>query len=227
MIRPFVRFGGTGFTRSDLISPLSPTGIGFYYGVNQVCNSCRMFFRRCFITSKLPICCSTSSQPCISDNNDKNWHMCKGCRYKKCLDIGLNSKYIHERASASNALNNSVQGQQGERQTLTQATQATLSNNRKRKEVPNMNPIPGNVPAQPQIDLRQLLGQVKTNTSQPLIETLPISSDQDSQDDFRNAAQIGQTSRPLSLSAILAAEQNHSINQQPVQQQAVQAAQHG
>ena len=149
--------------------------------------------------------------------------MCKGCRYKKCLDIGLNSKYIHERASASNALNNSVQGQQGERQTLSQATLTTQSN-RKRKEAPNMNQVNTPVP-QPQIDLRQLLGQVKTNISQPLIETLPISSDQDSQDEFRNVTQIGQTSRPLSLSAILAAEQNNSINNQPVQQQAGQTPQ--
>ena len=84
----------------------STKGIGFYYGVSQICNSCRMFFRRCYITNKNPNC--TGEKLCISDTNDPNFKMCKGCRYKKCLDVGLNSKYIHERTDKSMLLSRST-----------------------------------------------------------------------------------------------------------------------
>lgn len=43
----------------------STKGIGFYYGVSQICNSCRMFFRRCFITGKKPECVKPNEGPCI------------------------------------------------------------------------------------------------------------------------------------------------------------------
>jgi len=73
----------------------STKGIGFYYGISQVCNSCRMFFRRCFQSNKQPICIN-EDKDCQPDNSDADkWKLCKGCRYKKCLDIGLKTCLIN------------------------------------------------------------------------------------------------------------------------------------
>merc|ERR1711892_274837 len=58
------------------------------YGAEAVCHSCRIFFRRTVQAKKTLTCVVDASVKCTFDKFTRN--RCRGCRYSKCLDIGMN-----------------------------------------------------------------------------------------------------------------------------------------
>jgi len=59
------------------------------YGATNICYSCRIFFRRIVTSNQIP-CCVNKGQAtvdCVINIETRN--LCKGCRYKKCLSVGL------------------------------------------------------------------------------------------------------------------------------------------
>ncbi len=68
-----------------------------YYGATQICPSCRGFFMRSVQSGLHPyfVCNLKLDRICIVDS--KSRQSCKKCRFKKCLDSGMQVKYVHER----------------------------------------------------------------------------------------------------------------------------------
>jgi len=59
------------------------------YGATNICYSCRIFFRRIVTSKQIPCCVNPDqfAEDCAIDSLTRNH--CKGCRYKKCLLVGL------------------------------------------------------------------------------------------------------------------------------------------
>eukprot|EP00095_Tigriopus_kingsejongensis_P006368 maker-scaffold42_size484952-snap-gene-3.25 protein:Tk06368 transcript:maker-scaffold42_size484952-snap-gene-3.25-mRNA-1 annotation:"retinoid x" len=62
-----------------------------YYG-GQVCESCRAFFRRSVQNQSYPTYMCKASGAC--DIDSKSRRSCACCRYEKCLEAGMNPKWI-------------------------------------------------------------------------------------------------------------------------------------
>ena len=66
-----------------------------YYG-GQVCNSCRAFFRRAVVGKAYPdFKCRQASNCTI---NSKSRKSCQSCRYQKCLEAGMQPRWIMSEA---------------------------------------------------------------------------------------------------------------------------------
>ncbi|KAH7699664.1 CBN-NHR-19 protein, partial [Aphelenchoides avenae] len=63
---------------------------GMHYGC-QSCSRCKAFFRRAVLSSVTTQCCRAM----LCAKTDCIEQMCRSCRYKKCLDMGMDPKAIH------------------------------------------------------------------------------------------------------------------------------------
>lgn len=78
----------------DMLCPVCDvprTGSHYYYGA-QVCVSCRGFFKRSVQSGHYNLFKCSSLENCKI--NSKNWKSCKYCRFKKCLNSGMQTKYV-------------------------------------------------------------------------------------------------------------------------------------
>lgn len=88
----------------DLLPPCRVCGekaSGLHYGANT-CEPCKGFFRRCIVKVK-----GKEEYTCSKDGNcplkGGKRLMCSGCRYRKCLDVGMShdaikiGRYTHEK----------------------------------------------------------------------------------------------------------------------------------
>ena len=63
-----------------------------YYGAHETCTSCRGFFMRAVQTQFYTLFYHNPKVKCVIDS--KNRRSCKKCRFEKCLEAGMEIKYV-------------------------------------------------------------------------------------------------------------------------------------
>lgn len=63
-----------------------------HYGSEQVCHSCRVFFKRSVKSSLFKVFKHSSKNGCII--NSKTRKSCKKCRFAKCLEMGMKVSFV-------------------------------------------------------------------------------------------------------------------------------------
>ena len=80
-----------------------------HYGANYVCSSCRAFFMRaitCDLYKTFAHNAKQTDKPCIIESIGRK--SCKKCRFDKCLEAGMNIKYVNKQTYAKASRPNEV-----------------------------------------------------------------------------------------------------------------------